>query len=208
MDTLSFTPRIASQMHVRIIDPDLQTCEALSVMFRLEGFQTSFATDGDFAFRTESPINVLIINFALPCGSGISVLRQAKAELQGVPVFMLSDASDVDAAVLAMKFGAEDVVRKPIDSEHLLGIVRTALRSNIHIGASKNGIREVEVRGFAQLTSREREVLQLLVNGCSNKESGNRLGISARTIEVHRASVMRKLDAKNASDLFRIVMAG
>lgn len=206
MDTLSFTPRIASHMHIRIIDPDLSTCEALSVVFRLEGFQTSFSIDFDRALFSKTPINVIVLNLDLPGGSGIALLQKAKAELGGVPVFMLANSTDVDAAVLAMKFGAEDVLTKPIDIEHLVGLVRTSLRRDVHLGASRDGERHVEVRGFSRLTDREREVLQLIVNGSSNKEAGRQLKISPRTVEVHRARVMRKLDARNAADLIRIVM--
>jgi len=74
------------------------------------------------------------------------------------------------------------------------------------VGAVQAGRRLVEVRGFAQLTPREREVLQLITNGQSNKEAGRELGISPRTIEVHRARVMEKLGAKNTADLMRIVL--
>ena len=67
--------------------------------------------------------------------------------------------------------------------------------------------RRVEIRGFSQLTPRERQVLQLITNGQSNKEAGRELGISPRTIEVHRARVMEKLGARNTADLMRIVLA-
>jgi FixJ family two-component response regulator len=105
-----------------------------------------------------------------------------------------------------MKVGASDVVTRPIDTEHLVRIVRDALRQDIHVGAVQAGGRSVEVRGFAQLTPREREVLQLITNGQSNKEAGRELGISPRTIEVHRARVMEKLGARNTADLMRIVL--
>jgi FixJ family two-component response regulator len=124
----------------------------------------------------------------------------------GTPVFMIEDAPLVDAAVQAMKIGASDVVTRPVNTEHLVRIVREALRQDIHVGAVQAGGRLVEVRGFAQLTRREREVLQLITNGQSNKEAGRELGISPRTIEVHRARVMEKLGAKNTADLMRIVL--
>jgi len=107
---------------------------------------------------------------------------------------------------MAMKAGATDVVTKPIDSDRLLRAVRDAVRENVHVGAIDGGRRNVEVRGFAQLTPREREVLQLITNGQSNKEAGRNLGISPRTIEVHRARVMEKLGARNTADLMRIVL--
>ncbi|QQR38542.1 response regulator transcription factor [Devosia rhizoryzae] len=193
---------------VHIVDPDPHTCESLSVLFRLEGFQTVFSLDtGHFltALDRRQP-DVAVINLAIGEESGLSLLRRTKALGNGAVVVMLSNAPQLEAAVTAMKLGATDVLSKPIDSEHLLTIIRDALRKDVHLGAMQSGRRPVEVRGFAQLTPREREVLQLITNGQSNKEAGRELGISPRTIEVHRARVMEKLGAKNTADLMRIVL--
>jgi len=193
---------------VHIVDPDLQTCESLSVVFRLEGFQTAFSInlDGFLASLERRRADVVIANFDLGVDDGLVLLKRVKALRLGMPVFMVENQPMVEAAVVAMKAGASDVVTKPIDTEHLVRLVREALRRDIHIGASDSGQRPVEVRGFSQLTRREREVLQLITNGQSNKEAGRELGISPRTIEVHRARVMEKLGAKNTADLMRIVL--
>lgn len=206
MDILTpIPPRIIAAKRVDIVDSDLTTCEALSVLFRLEGFQTRFFVDpAQFASNIEplSP-DVVVLNLA---SNGISVLRRIKTTLLGVPVIMIASNTDLDGAILAMKYGATDVLSTPIDAEHLLFVVRDALRRDVHLGAMQGGRRPVEVRGFSQLTAREREVLQLLTNGQSNKEAAQQLGISPRTIEVHRGRVMEKLGAKNSSDLVRIVL--
>jgi FixJ family two-component response regulator len=194
---------------VHIVDPDLTTCEALSVLFRLEGFQTAFSINlpGFLAGLERRRPDVVVANFDLAAdGDGLSLLRRVKTLRMGTPVFMLENRPQVDAAVAAMKAGAADVITKPIDSENLVRIVRDALRQDIHVSAVAAGRRAVEVRGFAQLTPREREVLQLITNGQSNKEAGRELGISPRTIEVHRARVMEKLGARNTADLMRIVL--
>jgi FixJ family two-component response regulator len=193
---------------VHVVDPDLQTCEALSLLFRLEGFQTMFSINlGGFvaALERRRP-DVVIANLELPPDDGLDLLRRVKAMRMGTPVFMVENRAMVEAAVTAMKLGATDVVTKPIDTEHLVRAVRDALRHDIHVGAVQPGGRAVEIRGFAQLTRREREVLQLITNGQSNKEAGRELGISPRTIEVHRARVMEKLGARNTADLMRIVL--
>jgi FixJ family two-component response regulator len=193
---------------VHIVDPDLQTCELLSVHFRLEGFQTTFSINlpGFLATLERRRADVVITNFELGADDGLEVLRRVKAMRMGTVVFMMEDRPMVEAAVHAMKIGASDVVTKPIDTEHLVRVVREALRQDIHVGAVQAGGRAIEVRGFAQLTPREREVLQLITNGQSNKEAGRELGISPRTIEVHRARVMEKLGARNTADLMRIVL--
>lgn len=193
---------------IHIVDADATTCEALSVLFRLEGFQTTFSLDAtDFfaGFERRRP-DVVVLNLRLGEESGLALLGRIKAMRTGTPVFMLADSPQVEAAVTAMKLGASDVVAKPIDTEQLLSGVRDALRRDVHLGAMQGGRRPVEVRGFSQLTPREREVLQLITNGQSNKEAGRELGISPRTIEVHRARVMEKLGARNTADLMRIVL--
>jgi FixJ family two-component response regulator len=194
---------------VHIVDPDLTTCEALSVLFRLEGFQTAFSISlpGFLASLERRRPDVVIANLELvDDGDGLTLLRRVKMLRMGTPVFMLENRPQVEAAVAAMKSGAADVVTKPIDNENLVRIVRDALRQDIHVSAVASGRRAVEVRGFSQLTPREREVLQLITNGQSNKEAGRELGISPRTIEVHRARVMEKLGARNTADLMRIVL--
>jgi len=193
---------------VHIVDPELQTCEALSLLFRLEGFQTAFSINlpGFLASLERRRPDVVIANFELGPDDGLTLLRRVKALRLGTPVFMLENRPAIEAAVAAMKAGAADVLTKPIDNEHLVGLVRDALRQDVHVTAVQAGRRAIEVRGFAQLTRREREVLQLITNGQSNKEAGRELGISPRTIEVHRARVMEKLGAKNTADLMRIVL--
>ena len=193
---------------VHIVDADLQTCETLSVLFRLEGFQTSFSMDtaSFLAAADRRRPDVVLVNIRIGKDSGLDILKRVKTMRNGTPVFILEDQPEVDLAVMAMKAGATDVVTKPIDSERLLHAVRDAVREDVHVGAIDGGKRNVEVRGFAQLTPREREVLQLITNGQSNKEAGRNLGISPRTIEVHRARVMEKLGARNTADLMRIVL--
>ena len=195
---------------VHIVDADLTTCETLSVVFRLEGFQTAFSIDlaGFLLSLERRRPDVVIANLDLGTGDGLVLLRRVKALRTGTPVFMLEDRPAVDAAVAAMKAGATDVMTKPLDSEQLVRVVRDALRQDVHLGTVQAGRRPIEVRGFAQLTPREREVLELITNGQSNKEAGRELGISPRTIEVHRARVMEKLGARNTADLMRIVLTG
>ncbi|MGV3575860.1 MAG: response regulator transcription factor [Devosia sp.] len=193
---------------IHIVDDDPAICEGLSVLFRLEGFQTMFSLDaGHFLASLERRrVDVAVVNLAIGQDSGLPLLRRIKALHTGTPVVMLANSPQLEAAVTSMKLGATDVVSKPIDTEHLLGIIRDALRRDVHLGAMQGGRRPIEVRGFSQLTPREREVLQLITNGQSNKEAGRKLGISPRTIEVHRARVMEKLGAKNTADLMRIVL--
>jgi FixJ family two-component response regulator len=207
-DDIHYRPFLNRDRLVHILDPDAATCEALSVLFRLEGFQTAFSTDTAtfFAAMERRRPDAVIVNRRIGNDDGLAVLRRIKAMRMGTPVFMLEDEPEVSFAVKAMKAGAADVVTRPIDGEYLLATVRDVLRRDVHVAPVEDGTRAVEVRGFAQLTPREREVLQLITNGQSNKEAGRLLGISPRTIEVHRARVMEKLGARNTADLMRIVL--
>ncbi|RYD42367.1 MAG: response regulator, partial [Verrucomicrobiaceae bacterium] len=156
---------------VHIVDDDPAICEGLSVLFRLEGFQTMFSLEaGHFLASLERRrVDVAVVNLVIGGDSGLPLLRRVKSMHTGTPVVMLASSPQLEAAVTAMKLGATDVVPKPIDSEHLLGVIRDALRRDVHLGAMQGGRRPVEVRGFSQLTPREREVLQLITNGQSNK---------------------------------------
>ena len=193
---------------VHIVDPDPGTCEALSVLFRLEGFQTAFSLDreGFYSSVERKRPDVVVLNLHLDGSDELLTLKKIKAMRTGTPVFVIADYADVGAAVSAMKAGATDIVIKPIDTEKFVRLVRDALRRDVHLGAVQGGRRPIEIRGFNQLTPREREVLQLITNGQSNKEAGRELGISPRTIEVHRSRVMEKLGARNTADLMRIVL--
>lgn len=193
---------------VHIVDSDLSTCEAFSVLFRLEGFQTGFSSSFEdlFAALDRRIPDVLILNLIVDGDDAVPAVGRIKAMRTGAPIFMISDEPNVARAVDAMKAGAADVFTKPVDTERFVRSVRDALRRDVHIGAVQGGQRPVEIRGFSQLTPREREVLQLVTNGQSNKEAGRQLGISPRTIEVHRARVMEKLGARNTADLVRIVL--
>jgi two-component system, LuxR family, response regulator FixJ len=186
---------------IHILDADAATCEQLSLFFRLEGFQTAFSLDAVsfFAAVERHRPDLAVVNIRIGSDDGLLVIRR-------IPVFVLTDRPDVDAAVHAMKAGAYDVVTKPIDTDRLLRGAREALHEDVHLNPPQGGRRSVEIRGFTQLTPREREVLQLITNGQSNKEAGRELGISPRTIEVHRARVMEKLGARNTADLMRIVL--
>ena len=193
---------------VFIVDPDPPTCEALSVLFRLDGFQTASSLDmqGLFSSLPDRQPDIVVLNAGGESGEGLAALRRLKAMHTGMPVFAIADEPEVDLAVAAMKAGANEFFKKPLDTERLMRAVRDALRRDVHLGAMQGGRRPIEIRGFAQLTPREREVLQLITNGQSNKEAGRELGISPRTVEVHRARVMEKLGARNTADLMRIVL--
>ena len=192
-----------------VVDDDASVREALSVVFGLEGFLVSgFAEGGSFlaSARARMPKCVLL-DVHMPGRSGIDILKELDAQHYGAPIFMISAAGDIPMAVEAIKNGAFDFIEKPFDLDAVVSRVRDAIEAWSLRGGNDSGRRRRDFPGHNLLTPREREVLDEIAAGASNKEAGRRLGISPRTIEVHRARIMEKLRAKNAADLVRIVLS-
>jgi len=188
------------------------TRDALAVVFTLAGYQVSVFGDVDTfltAARVTTPAGVLL-DLHLPDKSGLAALKELNARHYPAPIFIISGDGDIACAVEAVKNGAFDHIVKPFDARAIVALVGNAIavfaKCNAHVGA-KNGI-VFEFSGQALLTPREREVLAQIAAGASNKEAGRNLGISPRTIEVHRARIMEKIGARNAADLVHIVLSG
>ncbi len=143
----------------------------------------------------------------MPGQSGIEILRRLHADRFAAPVFVISGQGDIPMAVEAIKQGAHDFIEKPFDAETVVTRVREAIEATERkqVESATPPVRNFP--GSEQLTPREREVLEEITAGASNKEAGRTLGISPRTIEVHRARIMEKLGARNAADLVRIVLS-
>ncbi|MXN65901.1 response regulator [Stappia sp. GBMRC 2046] len=194
---------------IHIVDDDPAVRDALSVVFELDGFDVeTFETGDDFLERiSQTTPDSVIIDVHMPGRSGIEILSILHNRNFDRPVFVISGQGDIPMAVEAIKQGAHDFIEKPFDAETVVGRLREAIdarKRNDEKGAPEPG----EFPGAEQLTPREREVLEQITAGASNKEAGRVLGISPRTIEVHRARIMEKLGARNAADLVRIVLTG
>lgn len=196
-----------------IVDDDPAVRDALSVVFSLEGFHVSgFADGGSFlaAARARIPVCILL-DVHMPGRSGLDILKELNAQHYPAPIFIISGQGDIPMAVEAIKNGALDFIEKPFDAETVVARVREAVdaraRRSENDASSSSGILSSQFPGHDLLTPREREVLAEIAAGASNKEAGRHLGISPRTIEVHRARIMEKIGAKNAADLVRIVLS-
>lgn len=191
-----------------VVDDDPAVCQALSLAFSLEGFEVESFTDGQ-AFLDSARAHVpacVILDVHMPGRSGLEIMKELSAQHYAAPFFVMSGRGDIPMAVDAMRSGAVDFIVKPFAAEAVVARVRGSLAASAQHQDSAGGDQLCEFPGHEQLTRREREVLIHITNGSSNKEAGRRLGISPRTIEVHRAHIMDKLGARNAADLVRIAL--
>lgn len=190
---------------VYIVDDDPAVRDALSVLFNMEGYVVETFSDGDTFVQSASksvPACVML-DVHMPGRSGIEILKALNAEHYPAPIFIISGQGDIPMAVEAIRNGAFDFIEKPFSAETVLERVKeavNAMKQRQEIDTSHT------FEGADLLTRRELEVLKEITDGASNKEAGRTLGISPRTVEVHRARIMEKLNARNAADLVRIVL--
>ena len=179
-------------------------------MLTLEGFQVFGFADGDSllaAVRQHQP-DCVILDVHMPGRSGLDILKELHQRQNAVPLFIISGQGDIPMAVDAIKNGALDFIEKPFHAETLVTRIREAIAAARQKAQVNTGLRLApHFPGRDLLTPREFQVLELIANGASSKEAGRCLGISPRTIEVHRARVMEKLGAKNTIDLVHIVLS-
>jgi two-component system, LuxR family, response regulator FixJ len=198
----------AASKEIFIVDDDPLVLNALSIVLSREGYEvTGFGEGASFlaAAKARTP-TCIILDVQMPGQSGLDILRELNAQQYAAPIFIISGVGDIPMAVEAIKNGALDFIQKPFDASTVVTRVREAVEAWARRAQRGEGISKT-FPGHDLLTARERDVLGQIASGSSNKQAGRELGISPRTIEVHRARIMEKLGAKNAADLVRIVLS-
>ena len=137
--------------------------------------------------------------------NGLQLLEQLKKNDISLPVILITGHGDISMAVQAMKDGAADFIEKPFNNERLLNTIKVCLDDCINLNSKTEQRKEMQQK-IATLTRREREIMNLLVEGKKNKLIAQELGISSRTVELHRAKVMEKLHANSLSDIVRTAL--
>jgi len=193
---------------VFIVDDDAAVRDSLALLLGLKGYRTaSFASAEAFlsVYRPGNP-GCLLLDVRMPGMGGLELQSLLAGRRDPLPVIVITAHGDVPMARAALKAGAEDFIEKPIDDEALLrslGAVleREGQRQEAALRAARLGER------VRQLTERERQVMGLVAEGRHNREIGEALGISPRTVEVYKARMMDKLQVQNLSELIRFLIA-
>jgi len=189
---------------IHIVDDDPAVRDSLATLLSRHGFATRSFASGKGFLEAGAPAaqGCIIIDLKMPGMSGLVLLHEMRARKIELPAVFVTGHGDIAAAVEAMKAGAVDFLEKPFSSTAILEAIESALGRS---GAASDPAAVQE--GLKSLTARERDVLEHLTTGMSSREIGERLGISARTVDVHRGNLLAKLGARNTADLIRIVVS-
>lgn len=193
---------------IHLVDDEESIRKAASFALKTAGYDVIAYTSGVEFLRTakSAEVGCVILDVRMPEMDGLQVQTTMAARGINMPTIVLTGHGDVSVAVQAMKGGAIDFLEKPFEKAALLEAVRRAFARLDDVDLRALESSEAEVR-VAALTPREQEVLEGLANGLPNKTIAYDLGCSSRTVEVHRASLMAKLEVRNLSEALRIAFA-
>lgn len=193
---------------VHIVDDEDAVRTSLATLLEIHGFSTRVYQSGsEFLSKVDPAIpGCALIDLRMPGLDGIGLLRKMGESNIRVPVVMMTGFGEVATAVKAMKAGAADFLEKPLDEAELLTILNR-LVANSEVSAELDELKEQGQARLSRLTERERDVFNGLIMGKTNKGIALDLGISPRTVEIHRARVMEKLEARTLSDVVRLALA-
>lgn len=195
-------------MHVALIDDDPAVLDSLARYLKRQGMTVGRFTTADAFIAEKQPsprFDCVVADVRMPGLSGLDLMRLFVEEGRAIPVILITGHGDVDMAVAAIKLGAFDFMEKPFEQKRLAESIRIATIDASSKQRTAADLAAIRAR-FKGLTERQRQVLDLAVLGLSNKEIAARLGISFRTVEIHRAWLMERTGARNLAELVRMEM--
>jgi len=190
---------------VFIVDDDVSVRESLELLVRNENWKPqTFASAQEFLNHPRTPVpSCLVLDLSLPGLNGLELQKQLAAQNIDMPIIFITGYGDVPKSVQAMKAGALEFLTKPLDNDALIGAIRKALERSRLALAQDAEMQELRAR-YASLTSREKQVMALVVSGLLNKQVGGELGISEITVKAHRGQVMQKMKADSLATLVKL----
>ena len=193
---------------ILIVDDDADVRDSLRALLESAGFDVR-DFDSAKAVLADDRLTqgaCLIADIRMPDMDGLALQEELVRRKAGLPVIIVTGHGDVPLAVRAMKAGAVDFIEKPFDDELLLQSIKQALLLRKE-NRGQASLAQTAAARMALLTERERQVLECLVAGKANKVIAYELDISPRTVEIHRAHVMEKMQARSLSDVVRLALA-
>lgn len=190
---------------VFIIDDDAGVRDALGLLLGLHGFRTVFYADAATFLEVWRPTwsGCMIVDIRMPGMDGLTLLDKVRETGSTIPVIIITGHGDVASARQAFRAHAIDFLEKPIDEERLIGALNEAF-TRITADQERLQLINDHQKRIGTFTAREREVMELVVAGKHNREIAQQLGISARTVEVHKARILTKANVQNVTQLVRL----
>lgn len=199
---------MSSDNKIYLIDDEEAIRHSASFMLRHAGYIVeTFSNGPDFLSGLSSDTNgCVLLDVRMPEMDGLAVLSRIRDVSAKIPVIILTGHGDVSTAVSAMKSGANDFLEKPFEKASIIRAIEDAF-ANVKAGNYQLETQKTAQAKLEKLTGRERDVLEGLVEGLTNKSIAESLGISARTVEIHRSNLMIKLEAESLSTVLKVAFA-
>jgi two-component system, LuxR family, response regulator FixJ len=193
---------------VFLVDDDASVRDSLSLVLSLKGMRTQVFVSAEAFLETYRPEwrGCVLTDLQMPGMSGLDLQQTMREKGISLPVVMLTAHGDVPTTRLAMKGGAFDFLEKPVDDGILIDVLQNAIREDV-VRRSSQSADDIARSRLARLTPREREVLDHLVEGRSQREIAAHLSISPRTVEVYKSRMMEKLQCRSLAELIRAALA-
>jgi RNA polymerase sigma factor (sigma-70 family) len=191
-------------LNVFIVDDDASVRDSLGLLLSLRGYRTAIFSDAESFLQGLSSDwrGCILLDIRMPGMDGLALQRRLLELGCSLPVIVITGHGDVESARHAFKAQAADFLEKPLDQAKLMAAIDDAL-SRYQLSRHENEQRARLAGRLARLTPREREVMALIVSGSHNRDIAEELGISPRTVEVHKARVMQKLNVDGVAQLVR-----
>lgn len=188
---------------ISVVDDDPAVLDALHLLLAARGYETECFSSAPAFLDAAAQSSCIISDVRMPQMSGLEVLAALKKKGDVRPVILLTGHGDIQMAVQAIKQGAYEFIEKPFEAERLLSLVGLAVEKRHSELRDQAALKEAEAR-YSGLSERQKETMSLIVAGLANKEIAVKLGISPRTVEIHRTWVMNKMAARTVADLVRM----
>jgi RNA polymerase sigma factor (sigma-70 family) len=196
-----------TEPRVHIVDDDEAMRDSLKWLLESRGLKVELYASAEAFLRSfnNSYCGCLVLDVRMPGMNGLDLYEQLQARASTLPVIFITGHGDVPMAVSALKKGAADFIEKPFNDQDMLSLIESCMTQDSAAAAKRAESASVTQR-LDRLTQREREVLDLVVAGKLNKQIADELGISIKTVEVHRSRVMQKMGANSVAELVQLTL--